>query len=79
MKTTINGNIFWFGLKNTVPLISYSVVKFNFMGTVISMEDFTSSTISDIGRKNYKTYVKHYKTRNLKPMPLEEFLKNYSN
>ena len=27
--------------------------------------------------KHYKTYLEHYKSRNLTSMPLEEFLKNY--
>ncbi|MCF6168821.1 hypothetical protein [Lutibacter sp.] len=38
----------------------------------------TSNAITRFARRNYYTYVKHYKARNLKPMPIEEFLKNYS-
>lgn len=34
--------------------------------------------ISNFAKRNYEIYVKHYKSRNLKPMPLDEFLKNYS-
>lgn len=33
--------------------------------------------ITSFARRNYNTYVKHYQSRNLTPMPLEEFLKNY--
>ena len=34
--------------------------------------------ISSFAKRNYEIYLKHYKSRNLKPMPLDEFLKNYS-
>ncbi|WP_457616997.1 hypothetical protein [Lutibacter sp.] len=38
----------------------------------------TSNRITQFAIRNYNTYVAHYKARNLKPMPIEEFLKNYS-
>lgn len=34
--------------------------------------------ISEFAKRNYQTYVSHYKERNLKPMSFEEFIKNYS-
>ena len=37
----------------------------------------SSNVISSTARRNYNTYLKHYELRNLKPMSLEEFLKNY--
>ena len=38
----------------------------------------TSTPIKEFALKNYKTYVAHYESRKLKPMPFAEFLKNYS-
>ncbi len=49
------------------------------MKTVSIMESSTTETITNFARKNYNTYVKHYESRNLKPMPIEEFMKNYNN
>lgn len=44
----------------------------------ISISDFTSTdAVLSFAEKNYKTYVQHYRARNLEPMPLKEFLKNY--
>ncbi len=37
----------------------------------------TSKKVEEFALRNYETYVAHYKTKKLKPMPLEEFLKNY--
>ncbi|MDD3722875.1 MAG: hypothetical protein PHW92_10405 [Lutibacter sp.] len=37
-----------------------------------------SSFIKEFALKNYKTYVAHYEARKLKPVPFQEFLKNYS-
>ena len=34
--------------------------------------------ISDFVYKTYKIYVEHYKERQLTPMPLSEFVKNYA-
>jgi hypothetical protein len=38
----------------------------------------SSSFIKEFALKNYKTYVAHYESRNLKPIPFHDFLKNYS-
>ena len=42
-------------------------------------ESCTSSANSKSAIKNYETYVEHYKSRNLIPMPLNDFLNNYKN
>jgi len=47
------------------------------METITSTQNFSPNTISSTARRNYNTYLKHYELRNLKPMSLEEFLKNY--
>ena len=39
---------------------------------------FTSEKINQTALKDYKTYLKHYSLKELKPMPFEDFLKNYS-
>jgi len=49
------------------------------MKTTLIMGGNTLKSITNFARKNYNTYVKHYKSRNLKPMSLDEFLKNYNN
>jgi hypothetical protein len=41
-------------------------------------EYYTSDAIIQFAKRNYQTYLAHYKARNLKPMPFEEFVKNYS-
>lgn len=38
----------------------------------------SSTFIKEFALKNYETYVSHYKSRNLKPMPFQDFLKNYT-
>ncbi len=38
----------------------------------------TSTFIKEFALKNYKTYVAHYESRNLQPMPFTDFLKNYN-
>lgn len=44
------------------------------------VEDFTSESILNFAKRNYKIYVQHYKDRNLiQPMSENEFLKNYCN
>lgn len=48
------------------------------METNSIFENFSSERIIEFAKKNYKTYVKHYRDRNQKPMPLDEFLKNYA-
>jgi len=48
------------------------------MKTTSITESSTLETITNFARRNYNTYVKHYESRNLKPMPIDEFLKNYS-
>jgi hypothetical protein len=48
------------------------------MSTISLQHSFISKRINQIALKDYKTYVKHYSLRNLKPMSFEEFLKNYS-
>ena len=45
----------------------------------IKKDDKKSSTfIKEFALKNYKTYLAHYESRNLKPIPFHEFLKNYT-
>jgi hypothetical protein len=45
----------------------------------ISVKEFyTSEAINKIAIRNYRTYVAHYKSRKLIPMPLNEFLENYN-
>jgi len=45
----------------------------------ISISEFTGTdAVLNFAQKNYITYVKHYRLRNMKPMPLKEFLKNYN-
>ncbi|REE83116.1 hypothetical protein BX611_0396 [Lutibacter oceani] len=39
---------------------------------------FTSEGVNQTALKDYKTYLKHYSFRNLKPMSFEDFLRNYS-
>ncbi|NOR27478.1 MAG: hypothetical protein GQ540_03000 [Lutibacter sp.] len=48
------------------------------MKTINLTERSTLTSITNFARRNYNTYVKHYESRNLKPMPLEDFLKNYN-
>ena len=48
------------------------------MKTKSVFENYSSESIIRVARSNYNTYVKHYEARNLKPMLLEEFLKNYN-
>jgi hypothetical protein len=44
-----------------------------------SISDYCSlDAISQFAKRNYKTYLAHYEARNLKPMPFEEFVKNYT-
>ncbi len=49
------------------------------MKTTSLMENCTSKIISEFAKRNYRTYVAHYKSRRLIPMSLNEFLKNYNN
>ena len=42
------------------------------------MEFITPEAIQSFARKNYKTYVAHCESRELKPMVFHEFLKNYA-
>ena len=37
-----------------------------------------SAFIKEFALKNYKTYLAHYESRNLKPIPFHEFFKNYT-
>ncbi|MFD1292269.1 hypothetical protein ACFQ5N_00350 [Lutibacter holmesii] len=39
----------------------------------------SSDAIIKFAKRNYQTYLAHYEARNLKPMPFDEFVKNYSN
>jgi len=44
----------------------------------LSIDEFIrNNSVKEIALKNYQTYVAHYKERQLQPMPLNEFLKNY--
>lgn len=44
-----------------------------------SQESCTSTAVSKNAIRNYETYVEHYKSRNLVPMPLTDFINNYKN
>jgi len=48
------------------------------MKTESFLENYYTKVVSRVAQRNYNTYVKHYKSRDLTPMPLEEFLKNYN-
>lgn len=48
------------------------------MKTVNRDEKETSTFIKKFALKNYKIYVKHYESRNLQPMPFDDFFKNYA-
>ena len=44
-----------------------------------SVNEYCSrEAISKFAKRNYKTYLAHYKAKNLNPMSFEEFLKNYA-
>ncbi len=43
------------------------------------MEAYTSTKVVKNAVKNYETYVAHYKSKNLIPMSLSDFLNNYKN
>ena len=47
------------------------------MESKLKMYIDTSSEVLVFAKKNYETYRNHFKSRNLKPKSLEEFLKNY--
>jgi hypothetical protein len=44
-----------------------------------SEQSCTSTAVSKNAIRNYETYVAHYKSRKLIPMPLNDFLSNYKN
>jgi len=48
------------------------------MKTLNKDEKKSSTFIKEFALKNYKTYLAHYESRNLKPIPFQEFLKNYT-
>ncbi|UMB59137.1 hypothetical protein MHL31_08580 [Lutibacter sp. A80] len=44
-----------------------------------NIKENSHSCIKEFALKNYKTYVTHFKSRNLQPpMPFQDFLKNYT-
>ncbi|MFB9271423.1 hypothetical protein ACFFT3_05940 [Lutibacter litoralis] len=47
------------------------------MSSISLQYSLSSEGINQTALKNYKTYLKHYSFRNLKPMSFDEFLKNY--
>lgn len=47
------------------------------MKTVSKTTSTASRAINDIAIRHYEKYVEHYRSRNLIPMPLNDFLKNY--
>jgi hypothetical protein len=47
------------------------------MKTISISENKVTDSVLNFARKNYNTYVRHYRERNMQPMPLKEFLKNY--
>lgn len=48
------------------------------MRSTLLNEYCSSEAIIQFAKRNYKTYLAHYEARNLKPMPFDEFVKNYS-
>ncbi|WP_162880049.1 hypothetical protein [Lutibacter oceani] len=48
------------------------------MKTIKNDDKKSSTFIKEFALKNYKTYVAHYESRNLQPMPFTDFLKNYN-
>lgn len=40
--------------------------------------EINKERMSDFVQKTYKIYVEHYRARQLTPMPLSEFVKNYA-
>ena len=48
------------------------------MKTESFLGNYYTKVVTRVARRNYNTYVKHYESRNLKPMSLEDFLKNYA-
>ncbi|WP_298363454.1 hypothetical protein [uncultured Lutibacter sp.] len=48
------------------------------METIKKDENKSSTFIKEFALKNYKTYVAHYESRKLQPMPFNDFLKNYT-
>ncbi|MGV6845230.1 MAG: hypothetical protein ACWA42_03785 [Lutibacter sp.] len=47
------------------------------MKTITLPDVSRKDAILNFAKKNYNTYVAHYKARNMKPMSLTDFLKNY--
>jgi uncharacterized short protein YbdD (DUF466 family) len=47
------------------------------MENTLVQEFDTSARVVKIAMKNYETYVRHYRSKNLIPMTFEEFLGNY--
>ena len=48
------------------------------MKSQLFSENYYTKVISIVARRNYNTYVEHYQSRNLTPMSLDDFLKNYA-
>ncbi|MCF6181426.1 hypothetical protein [Lutibacter sp.] len=48
------------------------------MRTISLSENSVTDSVFNFAQKNYNTYVQHYRSRNMTPMPLKEFLKNYT-
>jgi len=47
------------------------------MKPLTEIELISTEDTKEFALKNYKTYVAHYKERNLEPVSFDEFLKNY--
>ncbi|MFT6755829.1 MAG: hypothetical protein ACJAV9_001320 [Urechidicola sp.] len=47
------------------------------MQKILQIDIDTSKEVLVFAKKNYKTYENHFLSRNLKPIPFDEFLKNY--
>ena len=47
------------------------------MQTMLQIDIETSKEVLIFAKKNYETYKNHFLSRNLKPIPFEEFLENY--
>ena len=64
----------------TLPLKNKTTLnKVSFRMTKTTFNDIKETNeISAFAKKNYNTYVAHYKLKNLTPMKFEEFLKNYT-
>lgn len=83
MVTFLSFNLYFnsFIAVNVKPVIIVNIIEpqilFNMKSSTI-YEYCNSDAIIKFAKRNYQTYLAHYEARNLKPMPFEEFVKNYN-